>query len=132
MIHQGSCLCGGITYEIRGDIKDVLNCHCSMCRKLHASAFRTRGSVATKDWSTLTGANLMTFYQSSKGEYKGFCSVCGSQLYTKFEANPDVLGFALGTLDTDPNVTSNRHIFVSYKAPWYDIADDLPQFTELD
>lgn len=130
MIHKGSCLCSGIKYEIHGNITDVLNCHCSMCQKLHSSAFRTRGVVLIKDWKMIQGKELLKFYESSEGEYKGFCSVCGSQLYTKFNTKPDILGFALGTLDTDPQVEPNRHIFVASKAPWYHITDNLPQISK--
>jgi hypothetical protein len=43
-----------------------------MCRKLHASAFRTRANLATRDWNTLTGAEIIKFYESSKGEHKAF------------------------------------------------------------
>lgn len=130
MSHKGSCLCGGIEYEIDGDITDVLNCHCSMCQKLHSSAFRTRGVVLTKDWQTTQGEELLKFYESSAGEYKGFCSNCGSQIYTKFDAKPEILGLAFGTLDTDPNIKPSRHIFVASKAPWHDITDNLPQSLE--
>ena len=127
MAHRGSCLCRRVTYEIVGELTDVLNCHCSMCRKLHAAAFRTRAKVNAKDWRTLTGEQFIKFYESSPGEQKGFCSECGSSLFTKFDANPDVLGFPLGTLDTDPGVKAMRHVFVGSKAPWFDITDDLPQ-----
>lgn len=73
------------------------------------------------------GEEYIKFYESSPGEYKAFCSECGSSLYTKFDGHPEVLGFPLGTLDTDPNVRATRHIYVGSKAPWYDITDDLPQ-----
>ena len=43
MTHHGSCLCGQITYQIHGELTDVLNCHCSMCRKLHASGISHAG-----------------------------------------------------------------------------------------
>ena len=33
-----------------------------------------------------------------------FCSVCGANLITKFSRFPEVYGFALGTLDTDPGI----------------------------
>lgn len=130
MSQRGSCLCKRVTYEITGELTDVLNCHCSMCRKLHAAAFRTRAKVATRDWVTLTGEVFIKFYESSLGEKKGFCSECGSSLFTKFDANPDVLGFPLGTLDTDPKVRATRHVFVGSKAPWFDICDELPQYQE--
>jgi len=132
MKQTGSCLCGGVRYEIDGPLADVLNCHCSMCRKLHAAAFRTRAKVRSTDWTTVSGQALIKFYESSPGEHKGFCSNCGSSLYTRFDAHPEVLGFPLGTLDTDPGVRPQRHIFVQSKAPWFEITDDLPQHAEYD
>ena len=129
-IHQGSCLCGAVRYQINGPLNDVLNCHCSMCRKLHAAAFRTRAKVAIADWTTTAGAQLITFYESSPGEHKGFCSRCGSSLLTRFDTQPEVLGVPLGTLDTDPGVRASRHVFVASKAPWFSITDDLPQHPE--
>ena len=130
MVNRGSCLCRKIKYEIHCELVDVVNCHCSMCRKLHASAFRTRASIQTSGWITLQGEESIKFYESSPGEHKAFCSECGSSLYTKFDNHPEVLGFPLGTLDTDPNVKATRHIFVGSKAPWYEITDDLPQLEE--
>ena len=49
--NTGSSLCGRIQYEIYGPLKEVLNCHRSMCRELYASALSTRGKV-----KLLTGA----------------------------------------------------------------------------
>lgn len=130
VVHKGSCLCNTVRYEINGELVDVLNCHCSMCRKLHASAFRTRAKVKAKDWRTISGQESIKFYESSPGEHKSFCSNCGSSLYTKFDEHPEILGFPLGTLDTDPHVKAARHVFVGSKAPWFEITDDLPQHQE--
>lgn len=128
---KGSCLCGKITYQINGELKDVLNCHCSMCRKAHGTAFRTRATVRSSEFKWLTGENLVASYESSPGEYRTFCSKCGSNLITKFDMNPDTYGFPLGTLDDDPGVTANKHVFVGSKAAWHKIADDLPQWEEI-
>lgn len=57
--------------------------------------------------------------------------MCGSSLYTRFDARPEVYGFPLGTLDSDPGVRPQKHVFVDSKAPWYEITDDLPQHREL-
>lgn len=132
MINKGSCLCGRVQFEIDGELEDVLNCHCSMCRKLHASAFRTRAKITSDSWKTIKGDGFIKFYESSPGEHKGFCSECGSSLFTKFDDNPDVLGFPLGTLDTDPKVKATRHIYVGSKAPWHEITDDLPQHQKFE
>lgn len=130
MTQHGSCLCRRVRYRIHGPMTDVLNCHCSMCRKLHAAAFRTRAKVASKDWEWVSGEKLVKYYESSPGEHKGFCSECGSSLLTRFDQHPEVLGFPLGTLDTDPGVRAERHVFVGSKAPWFDITDQLPQHEE--
>ncbi len=29
----GSCLCGGVAFELRGPLDDVIACHCGQCRK---------------------------------------------------------------------------------------------------
>lgn len=36
---QGSCLCGGVRYQINGPLTGALNCHCAMCRKAHGRLF---------------------------------------------------------------------------------------------
>lgn len=84
-----------------------------------------------QDWKTVSGHKLIKFYESSPGEHKGFCSNCGSSLYTKFDQNPEVLGVPLGTLDTDPQVKATKHVFVGSKAPWFEITDGLPQHKEF-
>jgi len=102
-----------------------------MCQKAQGSAFRTRASVKVSDFNFISGQNLLKFYESSPGEWRSFCGVCGATIITRFESIPDTYGFALGTLDTDPGVAIQRHIFTKYKAPWFEITDDLPQIEEL-
>ncbi|HCR96650.1 MULTISPECIES: GFA family protein [Halomonas] len=130
MTLSGSCLCGGVQYEITGPLTDVYYCHCTMCRKLHAAAFRTCAKVQSEHWRTVKGEELLKTYESSPGEFKVFCSTCGSSIHTRFTEKPEVYALPLGTLDTDPGARPGRHVFVGNKAPWYEIADDLPQFTE--
>jgi len=134
MIHKGSCLCGQIKYEIHGKLAGVLNCHCSMCsmcRKAHGAAFRTRAAVLASGFRWISGERLLTHFESSPGEYRTFCRVCGSNLITKFEKNKEWYGFPLGTLDSDPGVKATCHVFVGSKAPWHDITDNLPQYEGL-
>lgn len=128
---QGSCLCRGIRYEVAESLQGLVNCHCSMCRKATGAAFRTRATVKVAALRFLTGADLLTYYQSSPGEYRSFCRVCGSTLITKFDRHPDVYGLALGTLDTDPGIKPLRHVFTKFKAPWFDITDGLPQVEDI-
>ena len=130
MLH-GSCLCGGVKYEISGELSGALNCHCSMCRKAHGAAFRSRARVQASDFKWVQGEQLVTYFESSPGNRRGFCRVCGSPLLSRFDQYPSEFGLPLGALDDDPKVKPRRHVFVGSKAPWHDITDDLPQFQEL-
>ncbi|MBL8385180.1 MAG: GFA family protein [Burkholderiales bacterium] len=99
-----------------------------MCRKAHGTAFRARGRVRTRDLRWVRGEELVRYYESSPGERRGFCSVCGSNILTRFAARPQEVGFALGILDDDPGNRPTCHVFVGSKAPWYRITDSLPQY----
>lgn len=126
---EGSCLCGGIRYQVDGPLGDAVHCHCSMCRKATGAAFRTRAAVPSASFHWRAGESLLARYQSSPGEERTFCRVCGSTLVTLFRDRPEEIGLALGTLDGDPGVRPWAHVFVGSKAPWYDIEDDLPRFS---
>ncbi|MHB8116537.1 MAG: GFA family protein [Acidithiobacillus ferrivorans] len=96
MLH-GSCLCGGVKYEISGELSGALNCHCSICRKAHGAAFRSRASVDASDFRWVQGEELVTSFESSPGNHRGFCRVCGSPLLSHFDQNPSVFGLPLLT-----------------------------------
>ena len=128
MTLRGSCLCGGMKYEVDGPIGPVVNCHCSMCRKATGAAFRTRAAVPASSFRWLAGENLLAGYESSPGETRTFCRVCGATLATLFRDRPDEIGLPLGTRDDDPGVRPEAHVYVDSKAPWFEITDDLPRF----
>ena len=124
----GSCLCGGIRYEINGPLGSVVNCHCAMCRKATGAAFRTRAAVPASAFRWTRGEDLVARYESSPGNIRTFCRVCGSTLISLFPTSPDEIGLPLGTLDDDPAVKAEAHVYVASKAPWFDITDNLPRF----
>ena len=126
----GQCLCGQITYEVKGALGPIVNCHCLLCRRWHGSAFRTRSAVESKNFKWLQGEEFLSKYRSSARIIKTFCSVCGSNLISLLEDNPDFIGLPIGGLEQDPGGRPEMHIFVGSKSPWHDITDDLPQYDE--
>ncbi len=126
----GQCLCGAIAYEINGPIGSIINCHCLKCRRWHGSAFRTRSAVKSKNFKFLKGEESLSKYHSSEHVVKTFCSICGSNLISILENNPDYIGLPIGGLEQDPGNRPSMNIFVDSKAPWYDITDGLPQYSE--
>lgn len=125
---RGSCACGRITYEIRGDlIGPVTYCHCWRCRKHSGSSFGTTVGIKSADLVVRSGEQLLSRWESSPGVQRFFASCCGSPIYKRQQAMPDLLGFRLGTLDTDPARKAEIHFMVGSQAPWVEIHDSLPQ-----
>jgi hypothetical protein len=126
---KGSCLCGGVRYEIDGEVGPMAHCYCSMCRKQHGAPFVTWVGVNASDFRWVKGEELIARYRSSPGLQRGFCRTCGSNLPLPDPAEQTFF-LPAGTLDDDPRARPAAHIFVASKAPWVEINDDLPQFDE--
>lgn len=124
----GACQCRAVTYRIDGRLVDALYCHCSICRKLHGTAFRARALVRAADFHITAGESELTFYESSPGVRRGFCRVCGSPLMTRYDRKPAHIGLPLGALEGDPGIRATKHVHVASKAPWFTIEDQLAQF----
>ena len=125
---RGSCLCGAVRYEITGSFEMAGHCHCSICRKSHGAAFVTWAGVNPDQFRWTSGVEFLERYESSAGKQRCFCEKCGSPLV--LTDSGQIMEVVLGTIDGDPGVRPREHIFVASKAPWYEIADALPQFEE--
>jgi len=126
----GSCLCGKVSYEISGEVGDIVHCHCVTCRKAHGAAFSSVAAVKDCDF-TLSGQEWLSSYESSPGKVRYFCSSCGTQIYAKRERTEHLI-LRLGSLDTDLASKEKNHIWVSQKANWYSITNNLPECQEFE
>lgn len=122
---RGSCLCGTVRWEFDGPTGAMSHCHCSICRKMHAAPFGTYFSVAAEDYKVTAGADAVRTYETTPGFTRAFCGNCGST--APMAVGRDRVAIPAGCLDDDPGVRPSMHIFAASKAPWLEIADDLPQ-----
>ena len=128
-VYQGSCLCQGIRYEIKGDIGDIIQCHCQRCRKANGTAFATNAPINSADFKITQGENLVKKF-AVNGVYRWFCGECGSPLISSRDAQPELYRIRIGSLDTPLDQKPTMHIFAASKAEWESICDDLPQYDE--
>ena len=126
---RGSCLCGQIAYQLDGGVELMNNCHCSMCRKVHGAAFGSFLHASAQGFRWKSGEQLVERYESSAGNVRAFCRVCGSNMPVVENGNHVII--PAGTLDDDPGVRPMANIFAGSKAPWFDIADSLPRFDQF-
>jgi len=124
---RGSCLCGAIRFRIRPPLAPIQVCHCAACRKAQGGPFATNVPVATAAFELLAGADALREFESSPGKLRCFCGRCGSPVYSRRPALPDVLRVRAGLLDGPLPVGPATQAHVADRANWWPALDDLPQ-----
>jgi hypothetical protein len=130
-VADGSCLCGSVVFEYRAPQR-MYQCHCSRCRKARSAAHGANVFVKLDDFTFERGEELVAQYKVPEAQRftTAFCTRCGGKAPSVQRARGAVVVPA-GTLDTDPLMRPQAHIFVGSKAPWFEITDAYPQYAEL-
>ncbi|WP_147126388.1 GFA family protein [Shimia ponticola] len=119
---RGSCLCGAITYEAKGEAGAPAACHCTQCRKTSGHIWAS--SYVAPENLIITGDVL--WFQSSEKAKRGFCPTCGSALFWQHKDDPFIC-FSMGSIDGASGLTLRGHIHTATKGDYYDIAAKEPQ-----
>ncbi len=132
---KGSCLCGGVQFELMQATGGFELCHCNRCRKVSGSAFIAGVGVNREDFRFVCGQELVRSYDApildAPPAYRSsFCIRCGSPVPDP-SATSEWFEIAAGLLDDDPQLRPMRHIMVEHKSPWYSIDDALPQLDRV-
>ena len=124
MSQTGGCLCGAVRYAIRGKLRDVLECHCTMCRRTHGHIGAY--SAVPKASLEMTDSTGLRWYQSSPIARRGFCGTCGSSLFWD-PADRDYIAVSAGTLDGPTGLKTVLQIHTADAGDYYTIRSDVPQ-----
>ena len=82
---EGSCQCGEVHYQIKGEPLVLYRCHCTECQKQSGSGFGMSMWVRNDDFKILRGS-LKHFHRiaDSGGKMECFfCGNCGVRIYHK-------------------------------------------------
>ena len=123
-IKRGRCLCGGVEFTVTGPLRDVVYCHCKMCRR--SSGHFVAASACALPHLSIDRADTLRWYASSAQASRGFCGVCGSNLFWK-PASGTHVSIMAGTLDDPTGVRAVAHIHANSKGDYYTLEDRLPQ-----
>jgi hypothetical protein len=121
--HSGGCLCGGVQYRVRGELRGILACHCSQCRRT-SGHYAAMTSAPSANIELMASASLVWYVSSDTAE-RGFCGTCGGNLFWK-QRGRDSISIAAGTLDPPTGLAVQEHIFVADKSDYYTIDGDVP------
>ena len=108
VVREGSCLCGKIRYQVRGNPLRAGLCHCADCRKESGSSFVT---FAVWPHGRFVSSGGYTTYEG-----RSFCPTCGSRLFC---LSQDEAELRLGSLDDAPyNIAPDYEIWTIRREHW--------------
>ena len=130
------CLCGQVEFEIVGEIPNLYQCHCSLCRKQGGSTSNTATLVESKNFRWLSGHEKISSWVKDNGFRSDFCSKCGTPV-------PNPLGSApyfwvpAGLFSEEVQSSIVAHLYVGSKASWDSISfpgkqyETMPELAEV-
>ena len=124
---QGRCLCGSVRFEIKGELRTVINCHCRQC--LHTHGHYAAYTAVEKKYMKFVDDNGLKWFRSSNEARRGFCQECGASLFFE-HLGGSTISIAAGMLDFSEGLKTVEHIFFDDKPDYYEIDDNLPKHSQ--
>ncbi|MEP6066202.1 MAG: GFA family protein [Paracoccaceae bacterium] len=122
---RGSCLCGAVKYSASGTARSIVACHCNQCRK--TSGHYVAATQVKRANLEVQGADMISWYLSSKTAKRAFCGICGSQLFW-IEIGSDDISIMAGSVDGKTELEMDRQICTDTKGDYY----ALPNIEKVD
>lgn len=122
---EGQCLCGDVRFTVSGPLKQIIACHCTMCRRQtsHFLAF----TAAWNDDLHVSGEAALAWYRSSSHSQRGFCRKCGSVLFFATDG-AERTSISAGALAPGHGLSLVAHTFTQDKGSYYTVEDTVPAF----
>lgn len=120
----GGCQCKAVRFEVNGPLRDVVLCHCAMCRRTHGHIGAY--TDARRNDVTLVESRGLKWYPSSDFARRGFCSECGGSVFWE-RIGSDVISISAGMLDEPTGLSTTLQIFVDSAGDYYRVDPDVPQ-----
>lgn len=127
---RGKCLCGAIEFELSGDVPNLYQCHCSLCRKVTGSAANAAFRIGTDQFAWLSGSEQIREFVTESGFKSHFCASCGSPV-PNLTSNNSAYWIPVGLLEESSELELVAHLYVESKAAWDVIADVGEQFDQM-
>jgi hypothetical protein len=124
---RGTCLCGGVTFEVEAAPESLRVCHCTSCKKLSGGGGSVNFGVPPSAITILEGQELLQSFTPEGGSAKTFCRNCGGNLFGGGWPNSERASVRVTTIDDPIDAQVGAHLYVRSLAPWESLPDDGAQ-----
>src|SRR3954447_14988088 len=78
---HGTCLCGGVRFEVDAEPEILRFCHCTSCKRLSGGAGTVNLGVPPSAIRIVEGEELLQSFTPEGGSAKTFCRNCGTNVF---------------------------------------------------
>ena len=132
-VRTGSCGCGNVRYQVRGEPIFVNNCHCRRCQQQTGSNSVVNAFFENDRVELLSGELSEHTVKSGSGGPHVICrcAECGAALWSHYPRLGRLgAGVRVGTLDDPGSVTPDAVIFTDDAMPWVALPEGIPHFAQ--
>jgi hypothetical protein len=124
---SGSCFCGEVRFEVRGEPAAMGYCHCDSCRHWSAGPVNAFSLWAPQALEITRGSASIGTYNKTPGSSRRWCTKCGGHLFTDHPTMGlvDVYAALLPQLKFEPAV------HVHYQESVLPIRDGKPKLKDM-
>ncbi|MFJ5331388.1 GFA family protein [Pectobacterium versatile] len=128
-MHQGRCLCGGVTISTTHSVSDVSACHCGMCQTWGGGPLMA--VECTDPAIRIEGEENITAWPSSEWAERAFCRVCGTHLFYRLRSG-GAYHIPAGFFANETDKALVSQIYIDKKPGYYSFVEKTPTLTEQD
>lgn len=129
--YTGGCACGAIRYETRHAPVFQNHCQCRDCQRRSGTGHGSWLTFPARAEMAISGAAAHWDVAADSGNVKthAFCPTCGTPVYLRFAAMPDLIAVAAGSLD-EPSRFAPQALTYRVRGPAWDAVDPKLQVFE--
>jgi hypothetical protein len=121
---RGSCLCGGVRFEVEAAPDSLRYCHCTSCKKLSGGAGTVNFGVLPSAIRIVAGEELLQSFTPEGGSAKTFCRTCGANLFGGGWPDSERASVRVPTIEGPIDANVGAHIYARSVASWETLPDD--------
>ena len=114
---KGKCLCGRVEFILNGNLPNLYQCHCSLCKKTTGTSSCSAIVIDANKIEWVKGKENINSFTKKNGFRTDFCKTCGSPVPNKMNVG-NYIWVPAGILENPIKGRVTAHIFTESKASW--------------
>jgi hypothetical protein len=126
-VRHAACNCGQLSVTCEGEPVRISVCHCLECQRRTGSVFSVQARF-NRDRVKVRGNAIQYARVADSGNRLtfNFCPVCGSTVYWKSEAAPDLIAVAVGAFADQTFPAPDYSVWERNRHAWAAMGTDRP------